>query len=79
MTLADLAAVLGLAVLAVVYVGFRLGEKGGCPNCGGPGACAAPSAEECSRPEDEMAAGRPGEGTTGTTSEAPPPPGGRGR
>ena len=55
MTLADLAAILGLAVLAMLYVGFRLGEKGGCPNCHGPGgSCGTPS-RACSREEGSLA------------------------
>lgn len=73
MTLADLAGVLGLVVLVAVYVGFRLGERGGCPNCHGPGACGTEDAT-CAR---ESGAGRTaGDGATETQANAP---GGGGR
>lgn len=60
MTLADLAAVLGLAALAVIYVGFRLGERGGCPGCGGPGSACETRDQSCAGPEE--ADGAPGSG-----------------
>jgi len=82
MTLADLAAILALAAMAVIYVGFRLGERGGCPSCGGPGG-------SCTRPSDacEADVGPVDDRTTGTggppTTAGPPsrqtPHSGRGR
>lgn len=73
MTLADLAGILGLVVLVAVYVGFRLGERGGCPSCHGPGGCGADE-KACVR--EPGAGGGGGEGTTGTEANAP---GGGGR
>lgn len=84
MTLADLVAILGLVAMAVVYVVFRLGERGGCPSCGGPGgSCASSSSDDCARGGGETDRTEevpgPGSGRTTETSPTPPRSGRRGR
>lgn len=69
MTLTDLAAILGLAVLAMIYAGFRMGERGGCPSCGGPGGCATGDAASCDATGEGRRRG--GRTTAGDTTSIP--------